>query len=247
MGAAGLFAALGGGAFVLASLVLGARLMGLSRRTGGMPERVMGLGLFLMGGVGYPVTLTALQGEGLPEGVRGALAVTGMLCNTVGMTAMAFFNRRVFRPDETWAALLLAGVALGYLVPLALQLFGPGVGSFVTTQEGPWQWTRGMAIVPTFWGGLESLRYHRMLRKRLELGMAEPVVVDRFRLWWIAMWTAAAISCVSTALELAGIAVARSPVGGILVGTLGMVVAASLWLAFFPPQAYLRRVAARSA
>jgi len=55
-------AALGGLAFVLASLVLGIRLLALATRTRRLPEVCIGLALLLMGGLGYPLIMTAPLG-----------------------------------------------------------------------------------------------------------------------------------------------------------------------------------------
>lgn len=249
MGGAAILAAAGGGAFVLASLVLGIRLMWLSTRTGGLPERVMGLGLFLMGGLGYPLTLLALQGDGLGLGpdARAAMLGANMACNTVGMSALAWFNLRVFRHGEIWAVALVGVVALGYLAPAGVQAVGPGLGAFLAEGEGPWQLTRFTALLPTTWGAVESLRYHGLLQRRMELGLGDAVVADRFRLWGAAMACAALISGVSTGLELSGVSVATSTVGGLLLGTLGLLIAVCLALAFFPPRAYVARVRARAA
>ena len=46
-------------------------------------------------------------------------------------------------------------------------------------------------------------------------------------------------------LSFAGIDLPASPLGAMTVGILGLVSAASVWLAFLPPAAYLRWVAAR--
>ena len=51
-----LLAALGGGAFVLVSLVLSTRLLLLASRTRQLPELLVGLVLLLLGGVGYPLS-----------------------------------------------------------------------------------------------------------------------------------------------------------------------------------------------
>ena len=50
-----LLGAIGGVSFILASLVIGLRLLLLARRTRELPEFVIGLALFLMGGLGYPL------------------------------------------------------------------------------------------------------------------------------------------------------------------------------------------------
>jgi hypothetical protein len=248
MGAAEILAACGGGAFVLASLVLGVRLMWLAGRTGGLPEGVMGFGLFLMGGLGYPFTLLALEGDGLGlgQGTREAMVIAQMACNTFGMSALAWFNLRVFRQGQAWARALVGVVAAGYLGPAALQIAGPGLAAFLAGGEGPWQITRLTALLPTTWGAVESLRYHGLLRRRIGLGLGDPVVADRFRLWGVAMACAALITAVTSALEVAGVAVATSTVGGLLMGSLGLAIAVCLTLAFFPPRAYLARVRSRA-
>lgn len=238
-----ILAALGGGAFVLASLVVGLRLMWLARRTRGLSELIMGLGLFFMGGVSYPITLAAFHGESLPLVVRQGMVWSHMVFNTVGMTLIALFTLRVFRPGEAWARGLVALVAVGYLVPMALQVFGPGVTRFLETMgQGPWKLSQLAAVGAPLWAGWESLRYRGMLRKRLALGLVEPELVDRFRLWCVAMWCASSVTALSTALEVAGIAMMGSLAGALVVGPMGVVIAVALWLAFFPPRTYLRRV-----
>lgn len=238
-----ILAALGGGAFVLASLIVGVRLMWLARRTRGLPELIMGVGLFFMGGVSYPITMAAFHGESLPLVVRQAMVWGHMVFNTVGMTLIAVFTLRVFRPGETWARGLVALVAVGYLVPLGLQGFGPGVTAFMeSVGQGPWKLSQFAAVGAPLWAGWESLRYHGMMRKRLALGLVEPELVDRFRLWCVAMWCASFITGLSMLLEALGIPMMGSTLGALLVGPLGVVIASTLWLAFFPPQAYLRRV-----
>jgi hypothetical protein len=60
------------------------------------------------------------------------------------------------------------------------------------------------------------------------------------------MMLAASITAFSRVLVLIGIPVDGTVAGAILVGPPGLVIAASLYLAFCPPEAYLRRVRARA-
>jgi len=235
-------AALGGGVLVVASLVVGLRLIALARRTRGLPELVMGLGLFLMGGVSYPLTVLAFEAEGLGLPLRSALVAGYMALNGLGMTAIALFTHRVFRPRSPWAAAGVVGVAAGYAGAAVAQLAGPGLEELVLTQQGPWNWSLFVAAATPLWAGGESLHYHLKLRRRLALGLAEPAVVDRFRLWCVAMWSASAMTSLAIALESLGISTVGSAAGGLVLGPLGVAVGGSLWLAFFPPETYLRRV-----
>ena len=240
-------AAIGGGAFVLASLVLGLRLMALARRTRGLPEFILGFALFAMGGLGYPLLAVAMQATGLPPATRTALAVVQMLLSGVGMVSIACFTWRVFRPTSRWASMLVGGVGGAYGLAFAVQGLGPGFFAFLLDPAGPWHVSTFFGIGVMGWAGAESLRYHRMLRKRIGLGLADPVVADRFRLWAIAILVACTISVVSVVLErVFGIPVAGSAAGALAVGPLGLVAAGTLWLAFLPPAAYVARVRARA-
>jgi len=241
-------AACGGGAFVLASFVLGLRLMLLASRTRGLPELVLGTGLFLMGGVGYPLLVTAQQAQNAPPDLRVALLVTTMVFNTGGMTAVAWFTRRVFRPASRTAGAAVLGVLATYAGLMTAQGLGPGMEALLADPHGPWWSSTFMSVLVLLWSGVESLRYHLLLRKRLGLGLADPVVADRFRLWAISMFCAGSISASSLALDLLfGVAASDITVTGLLVGPLGLACATALWLAFLPPAAYTRRVQARAA
>jgi hypothetical protein len=241
-----LVAAVGGGAFVLASLVLGARLMLLARRTRGAPELILGFGLFLMGGLGYPLMAVAQHGNGLELDVRIGLIVTQMLFSALGMTGVTLFTRRVFRPQEAWAAWTTPLCAGSYLALFLAQALGPGFEETLAA-KGVWYNSTLIGISVMAWTGWESLRYHGMMRRRQLLGLADPAVVDRFRLWAISMFTATTISVVGYLLQrIFGIALNGTTAGHLLVGPLGLVVAIALWLAFLPPAGYLERVRRRS-
>jgi hypothetical protein len=247
-----LVAAFGGGAFILTSLVLGLRLVWIARRTRGLPEFVLGFGLFLMGGLGYPLMAVAQQATGMDMHVRVGMLVTQMLCTTIGMTGVTLFTRRVFRPGETWAAWTTPGCLLAYLAMMIGQGAGPGFAAALQGADAIWFRSSYIGIAVMVWTGAESLRYHLMLRRRQALGLAEPAVVDRFRLWSISMFAASSISLLGIVLrELFGVSVNGTTAGNLLVGPLGLVIAIALWLAFLPPAFYLRRVervaAARSA
>ena len=71
-------------------------------------------------------------------------------------------------------------------------------------------------------------------------------VTDRFRLWAIGTLAAVLISSVGIVYRALGLDFQGSAIGGITIGTLGLVTAASFWLAFLPPAAYRRHVAARA-
>jgi hypothetical protein len=240
-------AAVGGGAFVLSSFVLGLRLAWLARRTRGLPELVLGLGLFFMAGLGYPFGIVGLRAEALPTAVRIAFVVCNMVFLGAGMSGVAFFTHRVFHPGSRSSAAAVAGIAGAFAACLGAQALGPGFEDYLTNTYGPWRQSMNVSIVCSTWAGVEALRYWWMLRRRQRVGLADPVVSDRFRLWATAMLTASLISITSMVLESLGIQMMGTAMGACVVGPLGLVISASLWLAFLPPAAYLRRIRARAA
>jgi len=239
-------AAAGGGAFVAVSLVLGVRLLWMAARTRELPELAMGLGLLLLGGLGYPLLEIVKQAHALPVEARVGLLGAQMGCHVVGTTAFTFFVARVFRRGSPLPLALTALVLAAILGLVALQARSPGMAAFVDAGAGPWRVHGAVSLLPLVWGGLESARWFRMLRRRLALGLADPVVADRFRLWALGMLASASVAALSVGLELAGRSLSGSAAGSLVVAAGGLVSATSLWLAFVPPRSYVRRVAARA-
>jgi hypothetical protein len=238
-------AAIGGGAFVLVSLVVGIRLLLLARRTRGLPELLIGLGLLLMGGVGYPLSTTArLLDE--PLWMKAALFAVHAVLSLVGQSCVALFNWRVFHPGESWARALCLGLIASLAGLLLWQTVTPGWGELARTNAGPWSWLPLYSLSVLGWAGLASFDYSRKLGRRLELGLADAVTADRVRLWAMAMLAAFSTSAISLVLRGLGVQMTAT-VTGVVVGPLGLVSAGAMWLAFMPPRRYLRFVEARSA
>ena len=241
-----LIAAIGGMSFVLASLIVGLRLLLLARRTRELPELVIGLGLFLMGGIGYPLTAVARLATPLPDAVRTGLFALSLLCAFVGTLAVALFNQRVFRPGRRIAVWTVIGLGGAEAALLLLQTVSPGLqaGAFFNEGLGLRLFT-SLHGVPLAWAACESFAYAAKLGLRAKLGLADPVVADRMRLWGISMLSALAINLASTITGFFGIDLAATAGGALLIAPLGLVASGCTWLAFVPPAAYLRRVAAR--
>jgi hypothetical protein len=235
--------AIGGGAFVLAAVVVGLRLMWLARRTRGLPEFAIGTGLFIMGGLGYPLIVLARQMTAWPDAARTSLIVANEVFAIVGMTLVAVFNWRVFRPKALWAKALVAGVTLSLAALMAAQGLGPGWLALAEGGSFPWAWAAIPNALALGWAGLESIAYHRTMAKRARLGLAEPALVDRFRLWAIGTLSSAVLTLISLSGQIRGVEMATSTQGALLVGAFGLVSAGAMWLAFLPPAAYTRWVA----
>jgi len=240
-------AAVGGGAFVVACLVVGVRLLLLAMRTGELPELTCGLALVLMGGLGYPLIAIVEQAHGLSTGTRCTLLFAQMLCHILADAAFAYFTYRVFRPGVAWARAMVVVCFAAVVGICSAQLLGPGLVAYVESPVGPWRWHGVAAMLTVGWAAAESGRFYRLLKKRLVLGLADPVVTDRIRLWAVGMTSAFLTAAITSAMEAMGFVVVRTLAGAGVIAVLGSVAAAATWLAFIPPAAYLRRVRARAA
>lgn len=224
---------LGFAAFVLTSFVVGYRLLTVGWRSGRVPETTIGASFVLSGGVGGLLGLIASRLElllGLP--VQPVLALAN-LSVSAGVAFLGLFTWRVFRPRSGWARIAFtagaAGLGVAFLGHLAL-------GDF--TQPG-FRWLTLAARIGVYsWALAETLREYALARRRRALGLADPLVVNRFLLWGVGM---AAILALWLHLAVTLAAGGGGPAAWLVRSLLGLLCAVSLWLAFFPPEAYRRR------
>jgi len=236
---------LGVGLFMLTSAAVGARLLLLWRRTRRLPELLLTIALWCISVLGFALGVTArlcAAGAGAP----GPIVIAALCAEYVGCGALVVFAWRVFHPSESWAK-GLAGVLLALM--LAALLAEIGSGQFMHYADaglisGPIV-PLGLAargLGPT-WLAYECFRYHAMLRRRLELGLAELSVVHRVALWGTATLSAStgyAISVVHRAVFGTGLEAHAWALGS--VSLLAFVSAIGVALAFFPPPFYRRWV-----
>ncbi len=241
-------AAIGGGSFLLVCIVGGVRLLLLARRTRQLPEFGLGLGLFLLGGVATPMGAAARSPLDLQPAISEAMLIAQSLMMAAGMGGFALFTQRVFRPGVFWARTLVLLIPLMMLVGAGTAALAPG-GLVAAGLELPPSFVLYLAgtLLALGWTGWESLRYARVLQRRMSIGLAEPVVVDRVRLWGIAMALSTVMSTLTIAASVAGIDLISTLSGAVIVGGLGFVAASAIYLAFLPPEAYMRWVKARGA
>jgi hypothetical protein len=237
-------AAIGGAAFFVASSVVSVRLLLLARRTRALPELLIGSGLLVLGAIGYPISI-AVQATGDAPALQTTLAVLHALLQTLGQGSIAVFTWRVFRADAGWARALVVAFFAGLAALAAWQTASPGWAAFAAKQSGPWQFLAAFTLFSLGWAGAEALLYQRKLVRRLALGLADAVSADRMRLWSISILSAFLISATVSVFRAAGHALDPRAMG-ILLGPLGLISAGTMWLAFLPPERYLRWVAARA-
>jgi hypothetical protein len=170
-------AALDGLAFVLASILLGIRLLALAARTRQLPELCFGLTLLLMGGFGYPLIMTARMAVRLSEPTRIGVMALAVVLMGVGTLAVCIFNWRVFRPGARWALVTVVAMGVSMLACMGLQIADPGLAAAAFENRG-----LGFRLfllhntLATAWGTSEALLAWSRLRRRLRLGLADAAV-----------------------------------------------------------------------
>jgi hypothetical protein len=230
---------LGAGTFLSFSLGLGLRLLWRARLAGGLPEASIGVAFIAAGCFGAGLQLMA-QTPGLltVPGAWTAMAA-GKLCIHVGAICQALFTWRVFRPTEEWARNLFVGLVAG-LVGVTLGYGFEGVLGD-PAYSGIWFWCEsGVHLVAIGWGSVESLGYWDKMRRRVRLGLADPVVANRFLLWAVAIGAGVLALLLGPVIHIVG---ANSPYTLALVSwaaTLGLVSIVGYGLTFFPPRSYRR-------
>jgi hypothetical protein len=229
--------------FFVVGLVVSARLLALWRRTRRLPELLAALGLLGIGPLGFCVFFGGLllfHGSAVGKIVSDG----GLLLQALGFVASAVFTWRVFRPGSAWARALALGLCAGVLATAVAWVVAPGNSGIMRFQHHADLWLK---ILCLGWGALESLRYWHVTRRRVALGLADPVVSASF-LWWGVALAAGALGFVLAYDALLSLA------PGARLGTrvqlemslCGVVTAGSLYLAFLPPRRYLRWIDERA-
>jgi len=237
---------IGFAAFFVASLVIGGRLLLLARRTGQIPEFLIGVAALGLGPFGYGLSMLAFALASESLALSATLMGSSLLAMQVGAIAQFLFVWTVFRRESRWAkAVIWTAIAL-LIASYAGDLIENGLVN--RHNDGTWYRLGSLTRASVLgWSALESLRYYRVVRHRARLGLADPVVAGSFLLWGVgtgAGFTGALLGHLTRILT--GHGVAEVPLLSLAVSLLGLVAAVSIWLAFLPTPTYLRFVRSRA-
>jgi hypothetical protein len=237
--------AIGFGSFFVASSVVGIRLLMLSRRTGQLPELLIGIGVLGIGPLGFGLSMIA-RFPGQSMILAAVLTGCSFLALFIGAASQYLFAWYVFRLRDAWARpLCFAAVVL-----LAATYTGDILenGLVNPIRGGTWFWM-GMTLRlgVLLWNATESFAYWARMRRRLRLGLADPVVTNRFLLWGLGSGAAFVGSAVGgIAIVLTGFSAGSRPLVAFILSMHGFIAAVAMWLAFMPPQRYRRWIERRS-
>jgi hypothetical protein len=232
-----IFAGLSVGVLILAALVVVTKTLALWFRTRGLPELLLSLYLSFATVIGYPLAITMGL---IPASENWQIHVVAQVVMALGWVSLLLFTLNVFRRDTSWAK---------WLVGLSVSFVVATVGAYILEVTGanprtPQEMPGFTAIISTpvaiayFWTAFEALFYHRQLKLRLRLGLAENAVVNRVLLWGLMALAAGAALVINVAALLAGSYL--SPPIVVISSIFGLVHASCLFLAFHPPAWYRR-------
>jgi hypothetical protein len=224
---------------VLASL--GLRVLLRARNEGGLPHYMVGA-FFLALGLGAAPALLAADPTAIPPDAAAFAMGGGHAILSVGFGALAIFAWTCFGPSSAWRqilALALCGTLFSlWLAQGVVEKFTAPGGSIVRVAS----LVRAITLV---WAFIESIRYRVRMKRRASLGLADPVVANRFLLWslWIGALLVGIGVTISVRFLLPEFSTAATTTQRVVVTSsiiaAAMVSAISLWLAFFPPRPYL--------
>jgi hypothetical protein len=233
-------------AFFIASLVVGVRLVALWHRNRQLPELLIGLGVLGIGPVGFGfMTIARVLVEDHALAARAVLAI-GLLATSGGAFAEIIFNTYVYHRGNRlvhWVA-GLSGVAL----LLCFVAVGTSTGfAAVDSVDAPFVGRTAITIACLLWGSIEALRYWRLMSRRGRLGLADPIVTNRFLLWGVGAGAAGVGTAVGLAAQWwTGLHPLAIPWVMFSSSLHGSVAAVAMWFAFLPPAAYRRRLTERA-
>jgi hypothetical protein len=232
--------------FVLTCSAVGVRLLWLAKGGGGRPALLCGNGFSLIAILGFPLGVLSGQGIAAVGEVVLPLAIVSLLANLLGISSFFVFTVNVFRPNALWAH-TLAGAAIACMgmacvaMVAAIAMAPASASSFEIT----WGWSatfNAMCILCFAWMGSEGMFEWWKSRRRLALGLSDPVVSNRLLMWGVFGLSTTLLCLVLLAVLLSGQPTATSATAQLAQAFFGLVSSGAATLAFFPPPAYLAKL-----
>ncbi|HXV37347.1 MAG TPA: hypothetical protein VEC18_09365 [Myxococcota bacterium] len=224
-------------------------LLRLAARTRQYPERMLGI-TFLLFGISYlfyeaPYLIQR-------EELFAPLSFGGRLLWNASVLTTALFTREVFHRERRWSRPLLWGITALLLVGIAISIQqGDLEGMAPNGNPGFWLEWIGQ-VIPFLWVVSAALTEYASARRRVRIGLANPLVCNRYLLF--ACFGFAQLATIALLVPMFDSVETND--GAIphlldqLMGAFEMLTLAIIWLAFFPPRCYrewIALAAARSA
>jgi hypothetical protein len=236
-------------AFIVVSAALGLRLLLLARTTRQAPELCMGASLVLIGGLGYPLAmLTASPAIQQTSWASWTFAACSWSVHG-GVYATYLFVYLVFRRDRPLVRTTVGCVG-ALLVTTALwqaKVAFSDLSAEETMKANliPSTGLLTLAVLAYLWSAVESLRYWRLMKRRVALGLADPVTTHRFLLWGLAGAAMVFSACANLLASIFSPLSVLHPAVLLVTSVCGFTNTAALILTFVPPARFVAWVRAR--
>ena len=221
-------------------LIAGARLLRLALRTAEVPERLLGV-MFLFTGASFLAYQLPVLMES--EALWTPLNFAGRVLYLPAPFILAIFTRRVFRRESLWASWLVCGCAALLVAGVTGSVLRGDWEGF--SIDNAWFWLEWAGYTAPFgWAGAESFIQCGQARRRVRLGLCDPLICNRFLLWGL-FGAAQLFTFLGTLGQYAAYQQENVFTVGwdLLLGACEILSVALIWFVFFPPVLYRNWIA----
>jgi hypothetical protein len=220
--------------------VVGAKMLGIARRTRHVPELAVGVGLTAFAVAQLGSMLAAVLAERLSPGAAQALKGVTLLSFATVVLGIAVFTVETFG-RTAWRCAIATAIVLA-AASVRIVLFASDAPLSTVSDKADLRLSSLAALTFALafgWMGIEALRYFGKARGAYRIGLASPEVVSRFLVLGVG-----GIACgvLTAGVAASGVTGSSTEVRRMLILVSGLVSAATWVLTFMPPAAYRRFV-----
>jgi hypothetical protein len=219
----------------VALMILGFRLVRIGQQNSSAPERLIGLYMI----ISPPAMSVMMRLHRFDPTVQPMLRGLAGLATGLAAICLAAFAWRVFRPRATWAMILTGLIACYFAITSTLGFIDSSEQGYMARGNI----SRFVFVGIYLWLWIECRAHRAILLKRLHIGLADPVVVNRFLLFEIWFGVMALlpglVMLIATYMTSAGLET-ESPAFAAIMRVTGLFIYGAMWFAFLPPASYRR-------
>lgn len=224
--------------------IVGLKLLLLASRTRQLPEFTVGSALFCYATVAQTTLfVSSCLGPDAPHGQHMALLALRLLAYYLTLLGLSVFTWQVFGVASRWRQALTTLIAVSAILTIGSAYWASWNQLGI---HGQLPFYARFGASPQYgivfaWMSAESLQYYRLMRKRQRLGLADPVVTNRFGVWGVSAGASSLLIAGLLSVQLTrNILLGDEPLSSALISATGLVNTVGWWLTFMPPAAYTR-------
>jgi hypothetical protein len=220
---------------------LGARLILLGARARFATQWLLGSAV-LSWGLYYVLRVISFGFTNQPA-LESQIIFASRIADNLGSVAFVFFPFFAFRQGSRWAIWLASALTICVIAGFFGSIW-VGDPEAVNPLTNGWWWLEWLGSIGAgIWVGVEGLHHYGTTRQRVRLGLCEPIVGHRYLLLGLlgAIWTLLDFVIVGQYVDYWANRTWSAPMDN-LVGLFEIAAIAMIWLAYFTPAAYQRKI-----